>query len=79
MSKMKPNKGLLKRIRVTKSGKVKFGRAFGRHLRSGKSGQLISSYRKPAFAKACDAKRIQPMLPGIKVRGEKSKPGANQR
>ena len=62
MPKNKPNKGLLKRIRFTKSGKVKFRRAFGRHLRSHKSGTLLQSYRKPAYAKACDLKRVRAML-----------------
>ena len=54
MPKNKPNKGLLKRIRLTKSGKVKFTRAFGRHKRSHKSGNLLRSYHRPAFAHAAD-------------------------
>jgi large subunit ribosomal protein L35 len=62
MPKNKPCKGLLKRIRFTKSGKVKFRRAFGRHLRSPKSGKLKRSYRRPAFAKSCDVKRVRAML-----------------
>jgi large subunit ribosomal protein L35 len=60
--KNKPNKGLLKRIRFTKSGKVKFRRACGRHLRSHKSGKLMRSYRKPAYAKAGDVRRVRAML-----------------
>lgn len=63
MPKNKPNKGLLKRIRVTKSGKVKIGRAFGRHLRSHKRGKLMRSYRKPAYAAGCELSRLRPMLP----------------
>jgi large subunit ribosomal protein L35 len=62
MPKNKPSKGLLKRIRFTKSGKVKFRRAFGRHLRSHKSGKLLQSYRKPAFAKSGDLRRVRAML-----------------
>ena len=62
MPKNKPNKSLLKRIRITKSGKIKFRRAFGRHRRSHKAGTLLQSYRRPAFAKACDARRIRAML-----------------
>ncbi len=62
MPKNKPNKGLLKRIRFTKSGKVKFRRAFGRHLRSHKSGKLMRSYRRPAYAKAGDVRRVRAML-----------------
>lgn len=62
MPKNKPNKGLLKRIRLTKSGKVKMGRAFGRHLRSHKSASLLRKYRKPKYASASDARRVQTML-----------------
>ncbi len=68
MPKNKPNKGLLKRIRITKSGKVKFRRAFGRHLRSHKSGQLMASYRKNTYAKSSDIKRIRAMV-NVPVRG----------
>ena len=62
MPKNKPNKGLLKRIRLTKSGKVKFTRAFGRHKRSHKSGKLLRSYHRPAFAHASDRRRVSAML-----------------
>ena len=62
MPKNKPNKGLLKRIRLTKSGKVKFTRAFGRHKRSHKSGTLLRSYRRPAFAHPADRRRVSAML-----------------
>jgi len=62
MPKNKPNKGLLKRIRMTKNGKVKFNRAFGRHLRSHKTGKLMRSYRRPAYATPGDARRVRAML-----------------
>ena len=62
MPKNKPNKGLLKRIRLTKSGKVKFTRAFGRHKRSHKSGKLLRSYHRPAFAHSADWRRVSAML-----------------
>ena len=62
MPKNKPNKGLLKRVKITKSGKVKLSRAFGRHLRSHKSGKLLRSYRRPKYAVGCEAKRVRSML-----------------
>ena len=62
MPKNKSHKGLLKRVRITKSGKIKFQRACGRHLRSHKSGQAIRSYRVPTFAGAADAKRLRGLL-----------------
>jgi large subunit ribosomal protein L35 len=68
MPKNKPHKGLLKRVRVTKSGKIKMHRAFGRHLRSHKSGQTIRGYRRPTFAHASDLKRVSRLL-GLKTGG----------
>lgn len=62
MPKVKPNKGLLKRIKITKSGKVKFNKAFGRHRRSHKPGTLLRSYRRSKTAHPSDLGRIQCML-----------------
>ncbi len=61
-TKNKPHKGLLKRVRVTKSGKIKFQRACGRHLRSHKPASATRQYRLPAFANASDTKRLRGML-----------------
>ena len=76
MPKQKPHKGLLKRVRITKSGKIKFQRACGRHLRSHKSASATRSYRLPAFAHASDAKRLRGMLcmPGSKKRSTPKTP-----
>jgi large subunit ribosomal protein L35 len=62
MSKLKPHKGLLKRIRITAKGKVKVRRAFGGHLRSHKSGNLMRSYSEPNFVGKADIKRIGAMI-----------------
>ena len=62
MSKLKPNKGLLKRVRLTAKGKVKVSRAFGGHLRSHKSGKLMRSYSSPNYVGKADIKRISAML-----------------
>ena len=62
MPKNKPNKGLVKRVRITASGRVKFGRAFARHRRSHKSGKLLRSYHRSAYAHATDIRRIASML-----------------
>jgi len=61
-TKNKPHKGLLKRVRVTKSGKIKLQRACGRHLRSHKSAKATRQYRLPTFAHPADAKRLRGML-----------------
>lgn len=62
MPKNKSHKGLLKRVRITKTGKIKMQRAFGGHLRSHKPGSTIRSYRLPAYASAPDTKRLRRLL-----------------
>ncbi|HWB20237.1 MAG TPA: bL35 family ribosomal protein [Phycisphaerales bacterium] len=52
MGKFKPHKGLLKRVRITKSGKVKMSRASSRHLRSGKPSDTLRSYRRPRYSRS---------------------------
>jgi large subunit ribosomal protein L35 len=74
MPKNKPCKGLLKRVRFTKSGKVRRSRACGRHLRSHKPGKLLRSYRRPAYLTGPEAKRVRAML-FTKVRTSEKKPG----
>jgi large subunit ribosomal protein L35 len=66
MPKNKSHKGLLKRVRVTKSGRIKLQRACGRHLRSHKAGQMIRKYRLPKYAAGADARRLRTLL-GLKV------------
>lgn len=62
MPKTKSHKGLLKRIKVTARGKVKFHKAFSGHLRSHKSGQQVRELRTPNMAKAGDLSRLKKML-----------------
>jgi ribosomal protein L35 len=62
MSKLKPNKGLLKRVRVTAKGKVRIRKAFGRHLRSHKGSATLRGYRRPGYTCAADLKRMSAML-----------------
>ncbi|MHC4108339.1 MAG: large ribosomal subunit protein bL35 [Planctomycetota bacterium] len=67
MAKNKPHKGLLKRSRITKSGRIKLQRACGRHLRSHKPKRILRRYRRPLYAAGPDAKRLGRVLL-IKVR-----------
>lgn len=62
MPKLKSHKGLLKRIRITGTGKVKFKKAFTGHLRSHKSGSTLMKLRSKALAKAGDIRRLEGML-----------------
>ncbi len=79
MPKNKPNKGLLKRIRITKSGRVKSKPAFGRHLRSHKSGDTMRSYRKANYASSADVGRAARMLHRRIVAADSSSKGAAEK
>jgi len=75
MPKNKPRKAMLKRIRFTKTGRVKRRRACGRHLRSHKSRKLLRKYRRPAFAVGPEARRVRAML-FTRVQTSAGKPAA---
>ncbi len=62
MPKLKSHKALLKRIRITGKGKVKFRKAFTGHLRSHKSGSELMKLRLKKLAKSGDIKRLERML-----------------
>ncbi len=62
MSKNKQHKGLLKRIRISKTGKVKHRSANHKHLRSGKGGKRLRKLRKDPLMSNADAKRLQRLL-----------------
>jgi large subunit ribosomal protein L35 len=62
MPKNKAHKGLLKRIRISKSGKVKHRSANHKHLRSGKGGKRLRQLRKDPYMANPDAKRLEKLL-----------------
>ncbi len=62
MPKQKSHKGLLKRIKITKTGKVRFRPPNSRHLKSNKSGQTVQSYRKSRYARRGMIGRLQLLL-----------------
>lgn len=62
MPKNKSHKASLKRIRLTKTGKVKHNRAFGKHLRSHKSGKRLRRLRQDKFMSNPEAKRLEKLL-----------------
>jgi len=62
MPKNKSHKGLLKRVKITKSGRVRFRKPNSRHLKSNKSGKATRSYRLPQYARAGDIKRLGKLL-----------------
>lgn len=62
MPKNKNHKGLLKRIRITKTGKVKHRSSAHKHLRSGKGGKRLRQYRQDPLMANADTKRLEKLL-----------------
>ena len=62
MSKMKSHKAVLKRVRITASGKVKHSRAGKSHLNSGLTGDKNRRLRQRECAKRGDIKRLEKLL-----------------
>lgn len=62
MSKNKSHKGLLKRIRFSKTGKVRHRMAGHKHLRSGKGGKRLRQMRKDPYMASSDTKRLEKLM-----------------
>ncbi len=62
MPKSKAHKGLLKRIRITRTGKVHHRKAGSKHLRSGKSPTRLRRLRKDRYMTKAEAKRVGKLL-----------------
>ncbi|VAX40842.1 hypothetical protein MNBD_PLANCTO03-1354 [hydrothermal vent metagenome] len=62
MPKNKMHKGFLKRVRISKSGKVRHRSAFHKHLSSSKSGKRLRQLRKDRYMASADTKRLEKML-----------------
>lgn len=60
--KRKSHKALLKRVKVTGRGKVKFHASNSGHLRSGKSPKRLRNLRSARYAKRGDMNRLEAML-----------------
>ena len=74
MGKFKPHKGTLKRIRVTKSGKVKGRVANGSHLRSGKSGEQMRNLARARYLSNYGIRKRLTKLLGRSIKAAGSKP-----
>lgn len=62
MPKNKMHKGFLKRVRISKTGKVRHRSAYHKHLSSHKSGKRLRQLRKDRYMAGSDAKRMEKML-----------------
>ena len=61
-NKIKPHKGLKKRVKVTASGKIVRSKANKGHLMSSKSGNRRRRLGKAGQITACDQKRVKRLL-----------------
>jgi large subunit ribosomal protein L35 len=62
MPKVKSHKGLLKRVKITARGRVKFKRSCSSHLNSHMSGNKIRQLRGTKLVAPGDIKRVAAML-----------------
>ena len=62
MPKNKPHKGLLKRVRVTKTGKIRHRSGYHKHLSSHKTGKRLRQLRRDPYASNPEAKRFEKLL-----------------
>lgn len=63
MPKMKTNRGAAKRFRVTKNNKVKYQKAFKRHLLESKSSKHKRQATRPGFIDKTHQKQLLQLLP----------------
>lgn len=63
MPKVKTNSAAKKRFKKCGNGKIKRGKAFKRHLLTGKSRKTKRNLGKTAYVSSADYKRIAPLLP----------------
>ncbi|MFU0799270.1 MAG: 50S ribosomal protein L35 [Xylanivirga thermophila] len=63
MPKMKTKRGAAKRFSLTKSGKVKRGKAYRSHILTKKSTKRKRNLRKTGYVNAAEAKNIKQLIP----------------
>lgn len=63
MPKLKTHKGVAKRFRLTKSGKVKKRNAGRSHVLGKKTRKRKRNLRQPGYLSAVDEKRVRRLLP----------------
>ena len=60
--KMKSNRGAAKRFKLTKSGKIKRGKAYRSHILSKKTRKCKRNLRKGGLISSSDEKRVRQMI-----------------
>jgi len=62
--KAKSNRGAAKRFKLTKSGKIKRGKAFRSHILTSKSTKRKRNLRAPGYVCESDVKKVRAMVAG---------------
>jgi len=61
--KLKSHRGAAKRFRITGNGKVKRGKAFGKHLLTSKKGKRMRSITAGGYCSDTEARMMIKLLP----------------
>lgn len=62
MPKLKTHKGVAKRVKVTKSGKIKRNQAWHKHLMTNKSSNRRRRLKRPVIASWAESRRLARLL-----------------
>ena len=63
MPKIKTHRGAAKRFSLTKSGKIKRGKAFKSHILTKKTTKRLRGLRKAGYIADCEAKKVRELIP----------------
>ncbi|MDL2218698.1 50S ribosomal protein L35 [Christensenellaceae bacterium OttesenSCG-928-M15] len=63
MPKIKTHRGAAKRFSLTKSGKIKRGKAYKSHILTKKSTKRLRGLRQVGYIATCEEKKIREMIP----------------
>ena len=63
MPKIKTHRGAAKRFSLTKTGRVKRGKAYKSHILTKKSTKRLRGLRQVGYIAACEEKKIREMIP----------------
>ncbi|HXW82783.1 MAG TPA: 50S ribosomal protein L35 [Candidatus Binataceae bacterium] len=63
MPKLKSNRAAAKRFKATKTGRIKYKKAYLRHLNSSKSRARKRHLRKPAMLGKTETQQVHALLP----------------
>jgi large subunit ribosomal protein L35 len=63
MPKIKTHRGAAKRFSLTKSGKIKRGKAYKSHILTKKTTKRLRNLRKTGYIAAVEASKIRELIP----------------